>query len=390
MKILIAGPTYYPDVNGASYAVQRLAFYLKKQGHQVMVLTASSNRHHDMRVHNGVPIYGIPSMPIERIRTPIPFIVRYWTQKAFQEFQPDVVHIASHFTPGRNVLSVAKKLGIPVVGTNHFMPENVTHYLHLPKAVEKQMKKLMWKFSLRTLEQVNVLTSPTRIAADLLVDVGMRNTVHVVSNGIDLEMFHASQKNVDVRARYGIPNDTPILLSVCRLDKEKNVDLILRAFKKASSSISAMLVIAGSGAEKENLKALTKDLALQNRVIFTGFVPDADLPDLYATSEVFIIAGTAELQCLVAMEAMASGVPVLAVRAMALPELVKDRESGMLFDHQDLQMMSDEMVEIFTDESLRKKLGAGAQAEIQKHNMHQVIRRFEEMYASVINTTATD
>ncbi len=388
MKILLACPTYYPDVNGASYAVQRLAFYLQKQGHEVVILFNSRSWHHEMSVHNGISIYGIPSYPVDRIRAPIPFVVNYWTRKVLKEFQPDVVHIASHFSPGRNAAVIARRMGISVVGTNHFMPDNLTHYSHLPKPLEKQLNRMMWKHSLWTLDRIDVVTSPSRIAAQLLTSVGLKNPVQVVSNGIDLQIFHASSSSADLRARYAIP-DGPVLLSVCRLDKEKNVDLILRAFKIASEKMSATLVIAGSGAEKKKLQDLAHELGLDSRVVFTGFVPDADLPSLYAISDVFIIAGVAELQCLVAMEAMASGLPVLAVRAMALPELVKDGVGGMLFEHGDVETMAQQMVEIFSDHELRKKLAQGAFAEIQKHDMQQVIQQFEEIYSTVMKKTAT-
>ncbi len=385
MRILITTATYYPDVNGASYTVQRLAFNLQKQGHTVMVLASSPGYRQQSFEHNGGMVYGLPSLPIERIRFPTPMLINHWVTKAIKEFRPDVIHVATHFAPGRNAAAIGKKLGIPVVGTNHFMPENLVHYMHLPKRLESFVIASAWKHCLWTMGRINDVTSPTQIAANLLTNVGLKKPVRVVSNGIDLEIFHASRKNgEDLYTRYGIPNDQPILLSVCRLDKEKNVDLIIRAFAKASQKISATLVIAGNGAERKNLEKLVDVLGLRKRIVFSGFVPDADLPQLYAMSDVFIIAGTAELQCLVAMEAMASGLPVLAVRAMALPELVKNRVNGMLFEHGDTDTMAAQMVEIFSDSDLRAILGHGALVEIQKHDMAQVIDAFEQIYKRVL------
>jgi glycosyltransferase involved in cell wall biosynthesis len=104
---------------------------------------------------------------------------------------------------------------------------------------------------------------------------------------------------------------------------------------------------------------------------------------LYTLADCFIIAGTVELQSIATMEAMASGLPVLAVRAMALPELVRDGENGFLFEHGNINQMAEQMVRLLGDQSLQQKMGHASLQIIQNHNIDRVIEQFEALYKEV-------
>jgi len=383
MKVLIATDNYYPNVNGASYFAQRLAYYLKKHYHSVLVIAPSRSRHEETFEYDGVQVHGIPSMPLERIRVPFPIMAAISVEKAIKQFQPEIIHIQSHFAIGRNTVNTAKKLRIPIVGTNHFMPENLVHYFYAPKPVEMMIKNMGWAYSLKTLNRLDAVTSPTKIAAGLLETVGIKKPVAVISNGIDLQTFKPSNDGAYLAERYNIPAGKPVLLFVGRLDKEKFLDLVIRALAKVASQIPVTLVIAGVGAERNKLERLAADLNMQSNIIFTGFVPDEDLPNLYTLADCFIMAGTAELQSIATMEAMASGLPVLAVRAMALPELVRNGENGFLFEHGNINQMAEQIVMLLGDESLRQKMDQASLQIIQSHNIDRVIEEFEALYKEV-------
>jgi len=151
-----------------------------------------------------------------------------------------------------------------------------------------------------------------------------------ISNGIDLKRFNPANDPEPARATYNLPHK-PILLFVGRMDKEKNVDIVLRAVAAARKVVDFHFVAAGHGAEERKLKKLAQSLGIAEQVTFTGFVPDELLPSLYAAADCFVNAGIAELQCIVAMEAMATGLPIIGARAVALPELIHHGENGYLF-----------------------------------------------------------
>jgi glycosyltransferase involved in cell wall biosynthesis len=386
MKILLANDTYYPHVNGSSYFTQRLAFYLQKNGHEVAVIAPSRRIRCEVFYHEGVRVYGIQSYPIliqSNFRFSPALIFKRRIKKALKEFKPDLVHIQGHFAISRTVLSAAIKLKIPVMGTNHFMPENLVHFLHLPRKPEEMLKKLAWTDFRRIFNKLSIITTPTHAAKNLLIQNGFTKPVVPISCGIDLERFSHKNSSDNLRKKYNIPNK-PSLLYVGRLDKEKNVDAIIRALVLASKKMDLQLLVGGTGAEKEKLKKLADDLGLKSRVIFLGFVPDKDLPALYKAADCFIIAGIAELQSIVTLEALASGLPAIAVDAVALPELVHHGKNGYLFDLKDTKKLAGYMIKILSDKKLHKQMSNESLNIIKKHDIKNTLKQFENLYEKLI------
>jgi glycosyltransferase involved in cell wall biosynthesis len=390
MKILIASVTYYPDVNGASYFTHRLAYYLKKAGHEILIIAPSRSMRNEMSQHNGIDAFGVRSYPIflyPDFRWAPPFFTEKNLEKVIRQFQPDVIHMQSHFLFCANVVKIAKKLKIPVMGTNHFMPENLVHYVPMPEFLKRQVMKFGWQMFRRVYDKMDYLTAPTKTAALLSKRSGIKMDITPVSNGIDMEKFNARVSGEGLREKYHLP-DKPLLLTVGRLDKEKNVDMIMRAVKLVPKEINFHFAIAGKGAEKDNLIKLAQNLGITDRVSFLGFVPDEELPGLYAISSCFINACIAELQCIAAMEAMATGLPVIAADAVALPELVHDGDNGFLFKVGDTEKIAHSITKIFSDEVLRQKMAEQSLEIIKKHDIKNVINQFESIYTQIIQEHA--
>ncbi|MDD4761900.1 MAG: glycosyltransferase, partial [Candidatus Pacebacteria bacterium] len=164
-----------------------------------------------------------------------------------------------------------------------------------------------------------------------------------------------------------------------------NIDLIIKAVSKIIPNIDLHFVIAGIGAEKENLENLAKKLSIQNRVHFIGFVSDKDLNNVYRIADCFVIASTAELQSIVTLEALASGIPVIAANAVALPELVKNGENGFLFEPNNLDDLIKKIEIIFSDSDSRKKMSEKSLTIAANHSIEKTISQFEEIYFEQIN-----
>ncbi len=388
MKILIATDTYYPHVNGASYFSQRLAHYLSEHGHTVVVIAPSISFQNTKSDIDGILVYGVWSMPIlfyDGFRfVPLPFMIQRSVERAISEFNPDIVHIQSHFFLSRTALFVARKKGIPVVGTNHFMPENLVHYLRLPKPITRFIKNIMWRDFAKIFNKADYVTIPTKTASELIpYPFKLPVPVHVLSNGIDLIRFNKNNNGEILKKRYQIPNKL-VLLFVGRLDHEKNLDFVLKVAARALKKADFHLIIAGKGAEEKNLKNLSNKLGIDKNVTFAGFVPDEDLPNLYKAANCFINACAAELQCLAVMEAMASGLPVILVNALALPELIQNGKNGFLFEEDDVAGAAEAIVKIFKDSNLRKSMGEASLKIIQNHDIHKTIEKFENVYKELV------
>ena len=374
---------YYPNVNGASYFAQRLASGLKDQGHEVLVVAPSRFLKKEYFEYQGVRVFGGSSWYLKVMRIPTPFLSRRQAKRAIMDFKADVVHLQSHFSVGRSGFCAAREMDIPVIGTNHFMPENLVHYLHLPFGLEYLASRFAWSYFRFTFDKLDRVTAPTETAANLLRDIGIKKDVVAISNGVDLSRFNPNNFNKKSKNKFGLPNK-PILLYVGRLDKEKNIDLVLRAFRSIADCVDAHFAIAGKGVISKQLKKLSDKLELGERVTFLGFVPDESLPELYACSDCYVTACTAELQSIATMEAMASGLAIVAARAMALPELVKDGENGYLFEPGDIKAMSACIHKIFSNPILKEKMSNKSLEYIKIHDINHVVDKFESVYAAAI------
>lgn len=390
MRILIAHDAYYPNVDGSSYFTQRLAFYLKKQGHDVMVVVPSQTMSSHYSEYNGIAEFRVSSTPIYinnyRYCQPFPGRTKL-IREAIMKFKPDVVHIQSHFPLSKLVADIAVEEDLPLVGTNHAMPGN--HLIYMPKIenLRRGVEKAWWRLLKNAFSRMDIITTPTQTAADFLAQDDFKRKVIPISCGLDLAKFRklnfAPGERENFLEKYGIP-DKPILLYLGRLDKEKEVDLIIRALPAAFAKADFHFVAAGKGEHMEDLKELAAELKIEKNITFTGFVPDDDLAAIYSIADCFVIACVFELQSIVTMQAMAAGLPVIAVDAMALPELAHHGENGFLFKPHDPHDLSKYLSLMMSDKALRQKMSAASLVIIEKHDMINTIKSFEDIYGQAI------
>lgn len=388
MKILFATDNFYPNVNGAANFAYELIKSLVKKGHQVSVIAPAKKFKYTVTKYNGMTIYGIRSVMIPKIIYPggfrIPITINPTGIKAIvAEIEPELIHIQDHFMIGSIVTKAGKKLGIPMLGTNHFMPENLIHYLYPPQFAKKPLSKLAWRQFINVYKHLNLITTSTKTAVNLIKNLGLKNPIIPISCGVDLDRFNPKNSGNYLKKRYKIDNSKPVILFVGRLDKEKRLDVLMKAFSKIQSHVHAKLVITGTGKERSNLIKLAKRLGVYKDVIFTGFVPDKDLPFLYRIADIFVIASIAELQSIATMEAMASGLPILAANVMALPELVHHGKNGFLFDEGNTEMLADQIIKIIQNPSLQKTMSKNSLEIIKKHDLNKTIKKYEDIYKEV-------
>ena len=383
MKILFVSDTYFPHVNGVYYFVRRLAVLLQENGHEVSVLVPSENRYGTQNLIDGLAVYGVPSLPIvvyPKIRFPIAFNLRATVKRLIGKLKPDVIHIQDHFLLAKVVVDVNKDFNIPIVGTNHFMPENVTALLPF-KTFNRRLEKWLWSGFVKIFDQLELVTTPTKMAAQL-IQLKLGVEVITVSNGIDLERFNPVGDNATLKEKYAIPSK-PILLYVGRLDPEKQLDKVMHAVALALKKVNFCFVVVGKGTKRDSLERLSKKLGIDQHVLFAGFVPDQELPVFYRMGRCFIMASTAELQSISTMEAMASGLPVIAVDAGALNELVHNGENGYLFEPGDIETMGRCIEQVLQNNSLAQEMGHTSSKLIRRHDIGQTVHSFETIYKEI-------
>lgn len=387
MKVLIVADTYPPHVNGAALATYRQAVELRKRGHQVYVIAPSTTLKNDYTVEDGIGIFRIRSVLIQKPQefrvSPQLLVYRRAIKKILQIVEPDIIHLNNPGFLAFAVVPAARKLNIPVVATSHFMPENIMHYLRMPHIIGDVLNNIIWKQYAGFYSKLDFVISPTQTAADLLTKNKLKTNVKVISNGIDLKKYKRSMPAEKAKKEFDLPGK-PMLLFVGRLDKEKNIDVLLDALALLKNQVDFHAVIAGKGKELSPLVKQASELGISKNATFTGYVPDDKLLILYQAADIFVMPGVAELQSLVTMEAMATGLPVVGANAVALPHLIKDKENGYLFRPGNPTDLSRKLEKLLKDPKLRDRMGQKSLEIIAEHDMDQVMDQVVSVYRRVL------
>jgi 1,2-diacylglycerol 3-alpha-glucosyltransferase len=388
MRILIAGTTYYPAVNGQAIFTINLAEGLARHGHEVLMITHSLREKPYKIFRNGVKIFGARSISLTRWN-PGAYVSLFPgepVQQVFRSFKPDVVHIQDHYPISWSIANLGRKYAIPVAGTNHFMPENLAPYMHGVSWFKPGFNWALWKWMLGLYNHLSVATAPSRTAAEIMRKNGLRTPVFPISCGVDQQRFRpmADIDRQAMRQRYNLKADRDTLLFVGRVDGEKRIDLLLQALQMIDRD-DIQLAVAGRGAAENTLKKLAQDLNLGDRVQFTGYIPDEDLPGLLNSVDVFAMPSEAELLSIASLEALSCGRPILAANAQALPELVDQGFNGYLFNPGDVRDAA-RVIELIVKQKDRwLEMQAASLDKVRTHSLDYTLKRYEQVYELMLS-----
>jgi len=351
-----------------------------RHGHEVHIVAPAYSSEHGtfIETHDGskMTVHRIKSIRLlqhKTLRFVWPFTLKKKTDEIIRLVQPDAVHIQSHLIMGRYLIRSAKKQNIRLLATNHIMPENLIKYsVIIPKWFEKTAMKLAWRDAGRVLKQVDAITTPTRRAADLLEAAAGVTDVLAISCGIEASKFANSTPT---------SNKVPRILFLGRLDYEKHIHNLLSAVAKLPAELNTQVEIVGDGGERKALELQAQQLGIAKQVKFLGHITEEELPKAYERATLFAMPSIAELQSIATMEAMASGRPVVAADAMALPHLVHDGDNGYLFPPDDVDAFADRLLKILTaDKKELARLSENSLYLIQSHDIERTLKIFEGLY----------
>lgn len=378
LRVLIGCDTFPPDVNGSARFSERLAAGLAARGHDVHVMAPAASRKHGTwpELHGGQVItahrlYSWRWYPHDWLRFALPWRIRQNAARVVDAIKPDVVHFQSHIIVGRGLALAAQRRGIRLIGTNHFMPENMLEFTLLPKAWQEFAIGLAWKAAFRTFGKAEAVTTPTQRAARFLEHYTGLTDVHAISCGINASDYSPNWE----------PRTENRILFVGRITGEKQIDVLLRALPLLPAELGATIEIVGGGDQLKALQHLAVELGIADRVVFTGRVSDDELRDAYHRASVLAMPSIAELQSIVTMESMASALPVVAANAMALPHLVRDGENGYLFEPGNSADLADKLTKVLTaSPDQYRAYKAASMRLIEPHDIERTLNTFEALY----------
>lgn len=319
MRILMVSDVYFPRVNGVSTSIETFRRTLAGLGVEVRLVVP---RYGDEPEEAGViRVAGrpVPGDPEDRLAG--------WSamHRAVLEVAGDcdLIHVQTPFIAHYAGLKAARSLGLPVVATYHTLfEEYLQHYARLIPA--GWLRGQARAFSRRQCNALDAVVVPSTAMRERLESYGVTTPLHVLPTGIPTTQF-ARGDGPAFRARHGIPPEQPVVLFVGRVAHEKNIGFLLEAMVHARRQCpEALLVVAGEGPAQADLQARVGPLGLADAVRFIGYLDRRDaLPDCYAAADVFAFASRTETQGLVLLEAMAAGLPVVALSEMGTTDILE-------------------------------------------------------------------
>lgn len=365
MRILIITETFVPSTDGVVTRLKEEVKYINRSGHTVAIVAPDLGQ----REYDGSKIYGIKTHKMPFYRNRAWGIPSTKVRDIILEFNPDVVHVANPVLIGLSGVKYSRELRVPLVVSYHTHLDKYLDYYHLDYAV---VRKLLWDFErhLHNQADLNLCTSETMRKE--LIRQGIER-VHVLKRGVDIDNRHPRFKSAAMRERLtdGHP-EKPLLVFVGRLAAEKELDRLLPLMRQNKE---IRLAIVGDGPYGERLR---KNFAGTNTV-FTGFLHGEALSQAYASADAFIFPSISETLGLVILEAMASGIPVIASKSGPTLEQVEDGKTGFLFDVEDAQSLF-RAVERMKDTALMAEMCDNARKEAEANGWERTNQQMMDYY----------
>ncbi len=326
MRIAFFTDTYLPNTDGVVSSILNYRHELERRGHEVFIFSPGTKEHKyankDPRVHyfTSAAFKPYPDYRVALINFLSPV-------KMINDLKIDVIHSHGIATTGLAAIQTSKKLGIKCTATFHTLVSDAFHYVTGSVEVQNMLQKAAWSYLTWYFNSFPKIIVPSNYLQNIVHEKGIMKT-QIISTGIPLNSF----TGIPRRKEWGLTKDDKVVLHVGRVVKEKNLELLIKSAHSVLNMVpNAKFVIAGKGPALEYYKKMVHEEQLDSQFVFTGFVPDNLLADLYASADCFAMPSSFETQGLAALEAMASRLPVVVRKNAAPAEVVDDGKNGYVF-----------------------------------------------------------
>jgi len=372
LRIAVVTETYPPEINGVAMTISRMVEGLR-QYHEVELIRPRQNKmdsakHEPTLQEVLVRGFPIPRYPDLKLGLPAKQrLVKLWTEN-----RPDVVHLVTEGPLGSSALAAARKLGIPVSSDFHTNFHSYSrHYGFgwLYKTVAAHLRNLH--------NRTDATLVPTRELRDTLAKDGYTN-LQVVARGVDTTLFHPSKRSKELRRQWGLVGDDLAVIYVGRISAEKNLPLVLRTFKAMQDiNPNLKLVLVGDGPVRAQLQRQNPGY------IFAGMRTGEDLAAHYASGDIFLFPSMTETYGNVTVEAMASGLAVVAYRYAAAAEHIEHERNGLHAEYGNEQEFIIQACKLAIDVSRVHKMRSQAHQTMLNLDWQNIVDEFEQALAQL-------
>jgi glycosyltransferase involved in cell wall biosynthesis len=382
MRIAFFTNCYKPLINGVVTSIISLKEDYKRKGHEVYIFAPRVEDYIDEEKN----IFRYRSVNLtSKVKYPIAIPLSFRVKKVITEFNPDIVHVHHPFILSSQAIMYGEKFGIPKILTLHTQYDQYAYYAApLPqKLTQEVIKKIVSNLA----DKTDCIVTPSESMKVLIKNYGIKNRIEVIPNAIKLSSFR--EKNelecLKIRKRYNLKEDEKIILFVGRVATEKSIDKIIKALgiiKKHGISKTKLLIV-GNGPARDELTHLVQALGVEEEVIFCGEVNYEEIRYYYKIADVFTMASTSESFGIVTIEALASGIPVLAVRAPGAVDILTDGVDGLLTED-NIEKFANSLEKLIREPRLREKLSEGALRTSQQYSIDVISDRMLNLYREII------
>ena len=375
LRVALVTSSYNYIADGVALTLNRLVGYLQSQGVQVLVFTPTADKPAFAYQGTVVPV---PSIPLPgRPEYRLAFGMAGTVQRQLLDFAPDIIHIGVPDLLGHAALALAHRNGIVAVASYHTRYETyLRHYWYLAP-FQKPLTGMLRRFY-GGCREVYV---PSDSMRDALLADGLRDNFKPWPRGIDTAFFSPHKRSKAWRARLGIDTDTPVILHVSRLVREKRLDTLTAALSRIA--VPHVSVIVGDGPDQGAVAG-----ALPH-AIFTGFLSGEDLAAAYASSDIFVFPSDSESFGNVTLEAMASGLPCVCADATGSRSLVVPGQTGFLASADDAKAFARHLTVLAQDSALRRRMGDAARARALTFSWEETLARMLGYYRALLSGAPT-
>ncbi len=385
MNIGIFSDTYFPQLNGVATSIRTLSHALRERGHNVYIFTPS-----DPRCSNGSDepdVFRLPSIPVYFVRDyRAGYICPPHLLKKISKLDLDIIHTQTEFPLGFLGKLISTTHGIPMVHTYHTMYEDYVHYIGGGHLISPEMAR---EFSSMFCNAAMDVIAPTRKTEQLLKSYGVTKPISIIPTGINTSHFRKDRFDpaeiLELRHSLGLEADTPVIISIGRIAKEKSIDVVISALPKLLEKLpNTKMVIVGEGNEIENLNAYAHSIGVGDHVMFLGGKPWDEIGKYYQLGNVFCSASVSETQGLTFAEAMAGGIPVVAKKDECIENIITDQKTGLLFDaEEDLPEL---LYRVLTDSALSQRLSHASMEAMDRLSVEAFADSVEHLYQNILDS----
>ncbi|MGR6835657.1 glycosyltransferase family 4 protein [Syntrophomonas erecta] len=382
MRIGVFTDSYKPYTSGVVTSISTFQEELTRLGHEVFIF-APSYPDYDEQEERVYRFYSLPSPTNPDYALAIPILPGL--NMLVKKLNLDIIHVHSPFTMGRVGLRYARKYHTPIVFTYHTLYDQYVHYVPVAQDLAKE---ITIKYSNNFCNHCQHIIVPTTEVKEILEGYQIRSSISVIPTGVPVNKFKNGNSRW-LKDHYPIPENNQVLLFVGRLTKEKNLEFLIQAFAEVKrSKPDTTLVLTAQGPLEDDLKKLAENLglSLKSDVIFTGALPFDTLVHVYYSSDLFVFSSMTETQGLVLIEAMASGLPVVAVRAYGVQDMVDHNKNGILTTC-DKGEFSSAIVRLLDDPVLYHKFKKNALVKADSLSSLNMAIKLEEVYQELCEKT---